>query len=201
MNRRGPRGLTPEEKALWRKVTDKAEAMHPKRPDPVARPMPGKPTKPRKETPAPPPIPQFRIGERRGETASPHRLAPPLADRVAAQPVKMDQKGFGKLKRGKLTPEGRIDLHGMTLDQAHGALNRFILDSHAQGRRLVLVITGKGKLHNDHGPIPTRRGVLKHQVPHWLNAPALSGAVLQIAQAHIKHGGSGAYYVYLRRRR
>ncbi len=57
----------------------------------------------------------------------------------------MDRKSFGKLKRGKLPPEARIDLHGMTLDQAHPALTRFILDSHAKQRRLVLVITGKGK--------------------------------------------------------
>lgn len=200
MNRRGPRSLTPEEKALWRKVAEKTEAMHPKRPEPLARPSPVK----QKAKPAAnvfDPIPDFTIGGNRNDTAPPHKLAPPLAERLSAQPVQMDQKGFGKLKRGKLTPEGRIDLHGMTLDQAHGVLNRFILDAHAQGKRLVLVITGKGKFKDDGGPIPTRRGVLKHQVPHWLNAPALRGAVLQVTQAHIKHGGSGAYYIYLRRRR
>ena len=70
----------------------------------------------------------------------------------------------------------------------------------AAGCRLVLVITGKGKRRDDDGPIPERLGALRHQVPHWLHAPPLSGAVQQIAQAHLRHGGGGAYYVYLRRR-
>jgi DNA-nicking Smr family endonuclease len=113
----------------------------------------------------------------------------------------MDNKSFGKLKRGKLRPEGRIDLHGMTLDRAHPALKHFIQTSHRNGKRLVLVITGKGKQRDDGGPIPVRYGVLRHQVPQWLSSPPLSSVVLQVAQAHISHGGSGAYYVYLRRQR
>jgi DNA-nicking Smr family endonuclease len=113
----------------------------------------------------------------------------------------MDRKTFGRMTRGKLKPEARIDLHGMTLDRAHGALTRFILSAHANGKRLVLVITGKGKDRDDAGPIPVRYGVLKHQVPHWLTTPPLSSAVLQVMPAHISHGGGGAYYVYLRRQR
>jgi DNA-nicking Smr family endonuclease len=66
--------------------------------------------------------------------------------------------------------------------------------------RLVLVITGKGKPAPDHGPIPTRTGVLRHQVPHWLRMAPLGPAVLQVTESHLKHGGGGAYYVYLRRR-
>ncbi|MDY6859138.1 MAG: Smr/MutS family protein [Pseudomonadota bacterium] len=105
------------------------------------------------------------------------------------------------MKRGKLSPEARIDLHGMTVAQAHPALTSFILRAHADGKRLVLVITGKGKRAEDDGPIPVRRGVLKHQVPHWLTSPPLGSAVLQITPAHAKHGGTGAYYVYLKRQR
>ena len=66
--------------------------------------------------------------------------------------------------------------------------------------RLVLVITGKGKRRDDTGPIPQRVGALRHQVPQWLRLPPLGPAVLQITEAHLKHGGSGAYYVYLRKR-
>jgi DNA-nicking Smr family endonuclease len=115
--------------------------------------------------------------------------------------VQMDRKAFGKLKRGKLVPEGKIDLHGMTLDQAHPALVQFIMSSHAVGKRLVLVVTGKGKSSRDDGPIPIRRGVLKHQVPQWLAASPVGQVVMQIAEAHVSHGGVGAYYVYLRRPR
>jgi DNA-nicking Smr family endonuclease len=104
------------------------------------------------------------------------------------------------MTRGKLQPEARIDLHGMTLAEAHPELIRFILNAHAQGLRLVLVITGKGKRRDDLGPIPNRIGALRHQVPGWLHLPPLGPSVLQVTEAHQRHGGSGAYYVYLRRR-
>jgi hypothetical protein len=69
--------------------------------------------------------------------------------------------------------------------------------------RLLLVITGKGRGgdREDYGPIPIRRGVLKQQVPGWLTAPPLGPLVLEIREAHQRHGGGGAYYVYLRRPR
>lgn len=119
----------------------------------------------------------------------------------ASKPIlQMDQKSFFKMRRGKLAPEAQLDLHGMTLNQAHQSLTQFILSAQRVGRRLVLVITGKG----DGGPHPSasrERGVLRRQVPHWLHAPSLRRAILQVDQAHISHGGEGAYYVYLKRRR
>jgi DNA-nicking Smr family endonuclease len=113
----------------------------------------------------------------------------------------MDAKAFGRMKRGKLVPEDRIDLHGMTLDQAHPALVSFVLTSQARGLRLVLVITGKGQREDAYDPMPRRRGVLKSQVPQWLRLSPVAQAVLQVSEAHRKHGGGGAYYVYLRKRR
>lgn len=130
-----------------------------------------------------------------------HNLAPAIHDHIRQAPVQMDQKSFGKLKRGKLRPEGKIDLHGMTLDRAHPVLTGFVMNAHAQGKRLILVVTGKGKQRDEGGPIPVRHGVLRHQVPQWLAMQPMKSVVLQIAQAHVSHGGSGAYYVYLRRHR
>ena len=89
----------------------------------------------------------------------------------------------------------------MTREDAHNALLAFMKHSIANKRRVVLVITGKGKTKEDEGPIPVRRGVLKHNVPQWLSMPPLNSVVLQVAQAHVSHGGAGAYYVYLRRHR
>jgi DNA-nicking Smr family endonuclease len=89
----------------------------------------------------------------------------------------------------------------MTLAQAHSALTGFLMGAHARGNRLVLVITGKGRRGEDEGPIPLRPGLLKHQVPVWLRSAPLGPVVLQVAEAHVSHGGAGAYYVYLRRRR
>jgi DNA-nicking Smr family endonuclease len=130
-----------------------------------------------------------------------HDLAPRLDQHLAKQPLKMDRNAFEKMTRGKLKPEARIDLHGMTLAEAHAELIGFILGAHAAGKRLVLVITGKGKIRDDHGPIPQRMGALRNQVPHWLAAPPLGSAILQITPASLRHGGEGAYYVYLKRQR
>ena len=92
----------------------------------------------------------------------------------------MDRNAFDKMIKGKLQPEARIDLHGMTLAEAHPELIRFVLNAHDQGKRLVLVITGKGKRGEDFGPIPQRMGALRHQVPQWLALPPLGSAILQV---------------------
>lgn len=113
----------------------------------------------------------------------------------------MDKRRFQRLSRGKLDPEARIDLHGMTLAQAHGALNGFILRAHAAGLRLVLVITGKGRERPDDGlAVPDRPGALRHEMPHWLAAPPLRALVQDLQPAHRSHGGGGAWYLWLRRR-
>lgn len=200
MSRR--RTLRPEEEELWRTVARSARPLHAhpvfhKTPEPVAF-HPDPPlliTKPR--------LPNFRLGEKvRTPAQKPerHDLAPSLPDALAAAPLQMDAKTHGKMTRGKLLPEARIDLHGLTLAEAHPELIRFILNAQSAGLRLVLVITGKGKRAADHGPIPQRIGALRHQVPHWLRGVPLGPAVLQVSEAHLKHGGAGAYYVYLRRR-
>ncbi|MDG2404584.1 MAG: Smr/MutS family protein, partial [Paracoccaceae bacterium] len=66
---------------------------------------------------------------------------------------------------------------------------------------LVLVITGKGKTSMDVNKVPRRTGVLKEKVPKWLCLPPVSLVILEISVAHLKHGGGGAFYVYLRRKR
>lgn len=193
------RRLRQDEIELWRKVTEKTEALHRTEVfDPEAPVLRKKPKE------------DFSGSHVRLDGKSPPKpaarkttidLLPPMPDRMAKAPLQMDRKTFARMNRGKLQPEARIDLHGMTLDRAHGALTRFVLSQHANGKRLILVITGKGKDRDEGGPIPTRRGVLRHQVPQWLSTAPLSSAVLQVAQAHVSHGGGGAYYVYLRRQR
>ena len=190
------RRLKPEEMELWRKVADTAERLHPERKrgeGPLPKPTPRKTPKHR--------IEGFELGQKANPPRPEHDIQPGLPERIAKHPVRMDRKTFGKLKRGKVVPEGRLDLHGMTMEQAHPALMGFIFRAHDQGKRLVLVITGKGKTRDEGGPIPVRHGVLRHNVPQWLASPPLARVVLQVAEAHISHGGGGAYYVYLRRQR
>lgn len=193
-----PRHLSADERTLWESVAKRAEPLS-KPATKVIRPAPRKPD-PKPDMVAPRPIRAFKVGEAI-DHHSDHDLLPSLSQQIRAAPVHMDRKAFGRLKRGKLKPDARIDLHGMTLAQAHPALTGFILRSASAGHRLVLVITGKGKNRDDGNPIPTRFGVLRHQVPQWLSMAPLGGLVLQVSAAHIRHGGEGAYYVYLRRAR
>jgi DNA-nicking Smr family endonuclease len=195
---RKPRHLSPDERELWDRVAECATPLHPTREKPVPELSPS--PKPKRPIAPSDPMPEFRVGQKVTATRA-HDVMRPLVDRLAGAPVNMDNKSFGKMKRGKLKPEARIDLHGMTLAEAHPELVAFILGSQAIGRRLVLVITGKGKDRDDGGPITTRFGVLRHQVPQWLSLSPLSQAILQVTPAHLKHGGHGAYYVYLRRTR
>lgn len=93
-----------------------------------------------------------------------------------------------RLRRGRLEPEARIDLHGHSYDSAYRSLVAFLTRSISEGKRLVLVITGKG-------------GVLRNNLPLWLNGAELGGRVIGIREAHAKHGGGGAFYVALQKRR
>lgn len=196
------RTLRPEEEDLWSAVARTARAMHPKAP--ALHRVAELPAHPLPDTAAPKPhhpvLPPFRLGAKAGP-ATAIDLAPTPGERLAAQPVRMDAKTHGKMTKGRLVPEARLDLHGMTLAEAHPELIRFVLNAQSGGMRLVLVITGKGKVREDHGPIPQRAGLLRHQVPLWLHQAPLGPAILQVTEAHLKHGGAGAYYVYLRRGR
>jgi len=202
MARRRRGKLTDDDLAVWRQVARSATPLGPDRPRPPVAPQPPRPSDagPRPASAeAAPPVPAFHIGQSASHGAG-HDLRPTLEGQIAAQPLRMDRKTFGRMKKGKLAPERKLDLHGMTLAQAHPALARFVRAAHADGCRLVIVVTGKGRTGADEGgPIPTPRGVLRHQVPGWLNGAALRPYVLQVTDAHQRHGGSGAYYVYLRR--
>ena len=142
---------------------------------------------------------RFEIGEKATQKSVQNDLKPSISTALDSVPVQMDYKSFKKMKRGKSTPEATFDLHGMTVAQAHSALIHFLMTSYMRNMRLVLVITGKGKFQKDTGPIPRQVGILRHQVPQWLRMPPLRDKVLQVTEAHGKHGGSGAYYVYLRK--
>lgn len=196
---RQKRGLKPDEEQLWRLVTERIVPRHPPRATfaaPLSRdPAAEGPEEPGKSLL----IRDFQISGPASAGLVRVDLAPTPAEQLAKAPLRMDRKAFIRMNRGKLAPEARIDLHGMTIAAAHPALTGFVLNSHGVGRRLILVITGKGRPGTDDGPIPQRPGVLKHQVPHWLSSPPLAHVVLQVTEAHRRHGGSGAYYVYLRR--
>jgi DNA-nicking Smr family endonuclease len=108
-----------------------------------------------------------------------------------------------RLRRGLLEPEARIDLHGKTEAAAHRALHSFLNMAAGRGLRLLLVVTGKGNPRKDESAawMAPRHGVLKQMVPRWLNQPEASALIAHVQPAHARHGGEGALYVYLRKKR
>ncbi len=117
------------------------------------------------------------------------------------QPPQLDARTEQRLRRGKLPIEGTLDLHGYTQEPAHRLLTEFILGSQARGKRCLLIITGKGRSTAGGAVFDVPEGVLKQKVPQWLSVPPLSEAVLKIVPAQQGHGGGGAVYVYLKRKR
>jgi DNA-nicking Smr family endonuclease len=177
-----------DDTALWRRIAGTVKPLKrrtetrvsPSRREEPAEPAPARPKKTSAtKTPA-----------SRPAVAAPN--APPLA---AGAMAGLDKRTAQRLRRGQLPIDGRIDLHGMTQAEAHANLNRFIEGSAARGRRCVLVITGKG-LRGGAGT-----GVLRNQLPCWLNEPVLRSLILSFAPAQPKDGGGGAFYVYLRKAR
>ncbi|MBL4740150.1 MAG: Smr/MutS family protein [Sneathiella sp.] len=117
----------------------------------------------------------------------------------------LDRNTSEKLRRGRMVIEGRVDLHGLTQKEAHPKLRSFLGSAHRNGKRCVLVITGKGSSieKTDDAPFMAggRKGVLREEVPKWLAAPDLRRLVLDYRMAQPKHGGEGALYILLRRAR
>ena len=145
---------------------------------------------------SPPPIPRPR------KQSAVHTVHPEPHRPVRGASKQLDKRTFDRFRKGKLQAERRIDLHGMTAARAQAALKSFIISSAADDCRVVLVITGKGRLSDDTtDAIPQRRGVIRRSLPYWLGSAPLNDLVLQIAPAQAKDGGGGAFYVYLKRRR
>ncbi|RMD64207.1 MAG: hypothetical protein D6826_03000 [Alphaproteobacteria bacterium] len=202
-NRRGndtrrPPALAPEDRALWRHVirdakplrrrarhsfTPASEAPASEVRPPEAAPKPATPVLSSPSTvrrpPPPPPPPQ---------------AGPPPSERRHGSVVGVDRRTATRLRRGQLPVEAILDLHGHTQAAAHRALTVFLARAQAAGKRCVLVVTGKG-LAKDSG------GILRTQVPRWLNEAPNRDRVLAFDYARPHHGGMGALYVLLRRPR
>jgi len=166
--------LAPEDRALWDAVTKSihplskpktpaAEAESATAPPPAAKP---KPKSPRSPAPVKPTVPN----------------PPPLAA--------LDRRTRGRVARGRIEIDARLDLHGHTLERARARLERFIAAAQAEGASLVLVITGKGG-----------SGALRREVPLWLSSTHLRGLVIGFEEAARNHGGAGALYIRIRRPR
>ena len=116
----------------------------------------------------------------------------PVGERTPAKPVPqtLDVNQDKRVRRGKVIVDTKIDLHDMTQATAKPALHRAIIRAANRNKSCLLVVTGKG-LRGD--------GVLRRNFPNWIADPAIRPLIATYAPAHIKHGGTGAWYVFLKR--
>jgi DNA-nicking Smr family endonuclease len=125
--------------------------------------------------------------------------APPSPPPAGPPPLaRLDRRTKQKIGRGRREIDARIDLHGMTQSQAHAALVRFLGRAQRDGARMTLVITGKGARPGGTDPYEGR-GVLRRQVPLWLESIELRPLVVGFEDAGRRHGGEGALYVRVRK--
>jgi DNA-nicking Smr family endonuclease len=184
------RRITEDEAALWQTIAKTAKPLKRRRKSeakpaatpasvtaPAVKPIKPKSTSPSKAPAAPTPKP-----------------APPPNPLAHGASTGIDKRQAERFRRGKTPIEGRIDLHGRTQQEAHDDLHHFLSRAHAAGKRCVLVITGKGMTGG-------KIGVLRENVPRWLNEPGLRRHILAFDYAEPQHGGEGALYVLLKRQK
>lgn len=181
------RTLTPDEQAMWESIVRTDRPLSSKK---IASPLPG-----------------ARITVRREQGD----WAPALPQRWEHLPLGVgayagiDRSTAERFRKGDYPIDAALDLHGMSREKAHLALTRFLRAQYERASRCLLVITGKGQKREDEPEdsfLPGQmRGVLKDALPGWLAEPGLRAMVLAFDTARLKHGGSGAYYILLRRKR
>ena len=202
---RAGRQLTEEEVELWHqlgrsldkvrkkpRVTAHSDIAAPENPVPVGR--------------------QSGVGRRASQEASPRPTPDPrhptpdarLAGGRPAAPAEIDRRTHRQVAAGKVPIDAVLDLHGLNQEVAHSRLRGFLMGCRAKGHRMVLVITGKGAKAARSDDWPTdgsRGGVLRRNVPLWLDDPELRAIVVSYAAAGVRHGGEGALYIRLRKAR
>jgi DNA-nicking Smr family endonuclease len=180
------RRLTDAEQNLWREVIRTVT--------PIRCPAASPASDLQSVSSAPPPI------SGRPATYLPQPASPGAPKRAAFGPVEIDapegtdRRTAQRLRRGRMTIDARLDLHGFTVAQAQARLLEFLRTVQAHGGRCVLVVTGKG---GRNGAV----GKLKAALPEWINDPLVRPLVLSAARARPRDGGDGAVYILLRKAR
>ncbi|AGH96882.1 Smr domain protein [Micavibrio aeruginosavorus EPB] len=193
------RGLSDEDQGLWAYVLRDVLPLPGKRAKPVLDAGDHTPARAASPVPAPP---QSEVAPASAPTPAP----PPRMDLSPGSGL--DRRNANRLRKGQMVIEGRLDLHGLRQAEAQTRLTQFLLSAHAAGKRCVLVITGKGNSKmtaamDDGLPgwMRNEPGVLRQNLPLWLRQDPLRAIVLEMSAATPRDGGSGAFYILLRRER
>lgn len=176
------RHLSPDDAALWTALT---RSVRPIRPH--GRVMPALPTQPVAVTP--------KTG-----------LTPPLRQKPTPAPVAvrtpaavLDTGWEKRIRGGTISPDMSIDLHGHSLSAAHVRLNQAIASALARDARVLLVVTGKPPKNAADGA--SRRGAIRGEIGHWIETSPYADRIASVRIAHPRHGGDGALYLVLRRKK
>lgn len=201
--RRRKRLLSDEELQLWAHVTRSDEPLaravhHERKPKELAEEEPATVSANGEQ-----PLEAVRTAR----PASPQNGSLPLSARMkrpsVPAPAPFDVREVRKIARGRRDIDARLDLHGLRQQDAYVALRHFLSWCQAEGHRHVLIITGKGvagdRLEERDFLHEQRRGVLRRLVPHWLSEPDFRLHVVSFTESALKHGGSGALYVTIRK--
>ncbi len=178
------RGLSPEEQALWAKVT---ETIRPLSREPMKRELP-RPESPASAPRPPPPIAAKPKGPHPRVPAPPPRPRPAIGNTL-------DGSWDRTLRSGAVQPDRIVDLHGHDLERAWQAIDRALEQALVNRERVLLLVTG----HARPGDPPVRRGRIRAAVNDWLAASRHRERIAAVRGAHRRHGGGGSLYVILRR--
>ena len=174
------RRLNNEEERLWARVVESVRPRSPRAAAAAAQ--AGEPAMP----PPPPTAPR---------PAS--RPAPPASTPQRPPGTTLDASWDRRLGRGLVQPDFTLDLHGHNLATAYELLDRRLDQALREGARLLLLVTGKPP----GAERPVKRGAIRAAIGDWLAASRHAGQIAAVRNAHPRHGGLGALYIVLRRRR
>ncbi len=218
-----PRGLSEEERAAWERLAATVTPLNPPPPGEgdhgakrhgggaraVVQKLPAAKPSPPVSKPVPPPLPGKRPVPLHPDVARravyPERPACRPAEGRRGPPPRAGEDGLDshwdrRLKAGSLAPDFTLDLHGHTLDAAHARLESGLFQARAMGARVVLLIAGKPR-PADPADRGARRGAIRAKILDWLAAGPHGADIAAIRNAHRRHGGEGALYLVLKRRR
>ncbi|MDA7946397.1 MAG: Smr/MutS family protein [Hyphomicrobiaceae bacterium] len=187
---RNSSGLDPEDADLWQQVAKTTEPLRKGKNRAVKTP----------DHPESQSIPAVRSQEEHSEKPVKRHIAKEPARRAPPSLATIEKREIRGLGGGRVSVDARIDLHGARQLEAHRMLKSFLAGAQENGHRYVLVITGKGSSRAQGGEAQGR-GVLNREVPRWLSEPEFRQWVVSFAPAHKRHGGEGALYVRIRRRK
>ncbi|CAD7337925.1 Smr/MutS family protein [Sphingomonadales bacterium 56] len=174
------RHLSSDEQAIWNTLTQSVRPLRP-RPRPEA-------------------LTERPVAISTGRSVTPLSPRPVDAPSARAPATMLDTSWERRIRSGTLTPDMTVDLHGHSLSSAHARLNQALSSALARDHRVLLIITGKPPKLSASSQ-QSRRGAIRGEIGHWLETSAYADRIASVRQAHPRHGGTGAIYIILRRKK